>query len=228
MTLMREMMADWNLLSMASIASLRTPSIRYLTLTSSSLDSMWMSLARFWTAVKMMVLTSLMIEPSWSASFSMEMTSSSSSPLVLLYDLDDEALGGVLEDLDGGFALPQGLVDGPLGGRVDLDLFPQEGLDGVDGGDVGGVGDGDLHDSRPSSSRGTKFRPVEELDRECSGRGLGRGRCLRGRCKGRGSVRPASLVALSSSRRWVRSSLFMPLHPRAFHLVILITLKMGK
>ncbi len=43
---------------------------------------MWMSLARFWTAVKMIVLTSLMIEPSWSASFSMEMTSSS-SPLSL-------------------------------------------------------------------------------------------------------------------------------------------------
>ena len=39
---------------------------------------MWTSLARFWTAVKMIVLTSLMIEPSWSASFSMEMTSSSS------------------------------------------------------------------------------------------------------------------------------------------------------
>ena len=54
--------------------------MRYLILTDSSLDSMWMSLARFWTAVKMMVLTSLMIEPSWSASFSMEMTSSSSPP----------------------------------------------------------------------------------------------------------------------------------------------------
>ena len=78
MTLMREMIGDWNFLSMGSMASPRTPSMRNLILTSSSLDSMWMSLARFWTAVKMMVLTSLMIEPSWSASFSMEMTSSSS------------------------------------------------------------------------------------------------------------------------------------------------------
>mgnify|MGYP003338285494 CR=1 FL=1 len=51
--------------------------------TFSSLDSIWTSEARFWTAVKMIVLTSLMIEPSWSASFSIDASYLTSRRIVI-------------------------------------------------------------------------------------------------------------------------------------------------
>ena len=67
-------------------------------------------------------------------------------PALALDDLHDEALGRVLEDLEGGLALAEGLVDGPLGGGQDLDPLADHGLDGVDDRDVRGVGDGDAEE----------------------------------------------------------------------------------
>ena len=60
-TLMREMMVEWWRLSIGSIAWYSTPSMRYLTITSRSRVSTWMSEARRWMALKTMVSTSLMI-----------------------------------------------------------------------------------------------------------------------------------------------------------------------
>ena len=125
---------------------------------------MWTSLARFWTAVKMMVLTSLMIEPSWSASFSREMTSSSSPPSFSTTCMMNPSVAS-LEDLEGGLALAQGLVDGPLGRGLDLDLLAEERLDGVDGGDVRRVGDGDLQ-SVVLGGQGDEIGAVEEVGRK--------------------------------------------------------------
>ena len=169
MTLMREMIGDWNFLSMGSMASPRTPSMRYLIWTSLVLATRCgCREARFWTAVKMMVLTSLMIEPSWSASFSMEMTSSSSPPSRSTTCMMKPSVAS-REDLQGGLALAQGLLDGPLGGGADHDLLAQEGLDGVDGGDVRGVGDGDLQTVVLVGGEGDEVGPVEELRREATG-----------------------------------------------------------
>ena len=46
MTLMREMIGEWNCLASGRIAGCSTPSTRYFTCTPSSCVSMWMSLAR--------------------------------------------------------------------------------------------------------------------------------------------------------------------------------------
>ena len=64
MTLMREMMVEWCSLAMGGMASCSTPSMRYLMATpESSRVSMWMSLARRSSAVKMVVSTRRMIGP---------------------------------------------------------------------------------------------------------------------------------------------------------------------
>jgi len=47
-------------MTLAEIACCGTPSIRYFTCTASSPVSIWMSLARFWMAVKIVVSTSRM------------------------------------------------------------------------------------------------------------------------------------------------------------------------
>ena len=81
MTLMREMIEEWKRLSIGSMALYRTPSMRYLMITSRSRVSMWMSEARRCSALKTVESTSLMIGESACVSLSIDSASSPSSSL---------------------------------------------------------------------------------------------------------------------------------------------------
>jgi hypothetical protein len=76
MTLMREMIVEWNFLSIGSIAWYSTPSMRYLITTSRSRVSTWMSDARRCSALKTVESTSLMIGDESEVKRSMDSVSS--------------------------------------------------------------------------------------------------------------------------------------------------------
>ena len=81
-TLMREMIVPWCLLSIGSIAWYSTPSILYLIRTTFSCVSIWTSEARRWMALKRIESTSLMIgEASWVMRSIVRVSSPSSSSL---------------------------------------------------------------------------------------------------------------------------------------------------
>ena len=111
-----------------------------------------MSLARFWTAVKMMVLTSLMIEPSWSASFSMEMTSSSSPPSFSTTCMMKPSVAS-LRTWRAVSLLRRASWMARLGAAKTWTFLPTSASMASIVGDVRGVGDGDLEDGS-SADRG--------------------------------------------------------------------------
>ena len=109
MTLMREMIVLWKRLSIGRIAGCSTPSMRYFTCTASSCVSMWMSLARRWSAVKIVESTSRMTGlVSARQLLDGEVLV---AVLVLAQDLHLEALGGFLEHALRALALLQDRLD---------------------------------------------------------------------------------------------------------------------
>ncbi len=79
MTLSRVSRKEWKEQSSGSMIRCRMPSMRYLMTRASPLISIWMSEAFLFTAVRMMLLSSLMTESSSSLSVMLSMVTTSSS-----------------------------------------------------------------------------------------------------------------------------------------------------
>ncbi len=156
MTLMREMIVEWNFLSIGSIAWYSTPSMRYLITTSRSRVSTWMSEARRCRALKIVESTSLMIGEESEVSRSMRQRLLAGL-LVLGDDLDPELLGRLLEHALGRLALLEDLLDRRLRADADADRRAEQQLELVDHQHVGRVGDDDLDRPRSVRRRGTKL-----------------------------------------------------------------------